>query len=181
MTRLFKVWMVWGMMILVGSVVSFADEAAGRIADTGFGSFKLDEKGTLRQFNLSHSKTVYEPTTWRPNEGDEVKVAFTATPNKRGDVVLAVDKLTMVKAGPSTIANLTSPVIVEIVETGSSGVKVKLPKGQIVKFDFGRNTKRLPAGWVMAVGEKAKITFEAKVNRFTNRVGYAAEQIEKQP
>lgn len=169
------------MVAMAGSVRGLGDEAAGLIADTGFGSFKLDENGTLRQFNLSASKTQYEPNSWRPSKGDEVKVLFTTSQNRRGTTVLAVDKLIMVKPGPNTIVNLDNPVVVEIVETGASGVRAKLPKGQVIKFAFGRETKRSPVGWVITPGEKARISFQIKPNRFSGASIYAVDQIEKMP
>lgn len=156
-----------------------SEHAAGLIADTSFGSFQLNEKGTLRQFNLSSSKTRYEPESWRPSKGDEVKVLFTPTEGRRGGTVLAVDKLTLIKPGPDTVVNLDNPVVVEIVEVGASGVRAKLPKGQVIKFNFGRDTKRLPSGWVIAAGERARITFQIKPNRFSGASNYAIDQIEK--
>ena len=54
--------------------VGWADEVVGKVTDTGFGSFMLDDAGTLRQFNLSSRNTAYEPTAWRPTSGDEIQI-----------------------------------------------------------------------------------------------------------
>ena len=95
--------------------------------------------------------------------------------------MLAVQKTTLVKAGPDTITNLESPVTATIVETGMSGIKVKLRRGQVVKFDYkrGDGTEKVPAGWVEAVGEKAIITFHVQPNRWTDNINFVADKVEK--
>jgi len=164
--------------IKAGTVKS--QETKGLIKDTGFGSFVLDEKGTARQFNLSASKSQYEPAVWRPAKGDQVSVVFTPIPKKDGNVVLAVDNVTLVKAGPDTVPDLKSPIVVEIVDTGRSGIKGKVPTGQIVEFSFERGSKRVPEGWVIAVGEKAKVEFKPSTHMFSFNVSLAIVSIEKQ-
>lgn len=173
--------LVCGLGLLLSGIPALGDEATGTISDTGFGSYKIDDNGTTREFNLSRGKSVYEPTDWRPQKGDKVKITYSATTSKRGKTVLAVQTTTLVKAGPDTITGLTSPVTVTIVETGISGVKVKLPKGQIIKFDYkrGNGTEKVPAGWVEAPGEKADITFQTQRNRWTDNISYVADKIEK--
>lgn len=162
------------------AVPGWADEVTGKVADTSFGAFMLDDAGTLRQFNLSSRNTSYEPTTWRPTSGDEVRVAYTPIQNRRGTTVLAVDKAILVKAGAHTLVDLASPVDVEITETGRSGIRGKIPGGQIVRFAYDRGVQRLPAGWVPVVGEKARVTFRLDAERgFT--VGYRAQNLEKLP
>jgi hypothetical protein len=157
-----------------------ADEVAGKVADTSFGAFMLDDAGTLKQFNLSARNTVYEPTTWRPTAGDEIQVTYTPIQNRRGATVLAVDTAMLVKAGPHTLTDLASPIEVEITETGRSGIRGKIPSGQIVRFAYDRGVQRLPAGWVPVVGEKVRVTFRLDADRgFT--VGYWAQSLEKLP
>ena len=168
------------MAVMFIAAPGWADEVAGKVADTSFGAFMLDEAGTLKQFNLSARNTVYEPTTWRPTAGDEIRVTYTSIQNRRGATVLAVDTATLVKAGPHTLTDLASPVEVEITETGRSGIRGKIPSGQVVRFAYDRGVQRLPAGWVPVVGEKARVTFRVDAERgFT--VGYWAQSLEKQP
>ncbi len=158
-----------------------SQEAKGTVTDSGVGSFNLDEKGTVRQFNLSMSGSHYEPDVWRPAKGDQVSVVFTPIPKKDGNVVLSVDKVTLVKAGPDTVPDLKSPIVVEVVEVGHTGIKGKVSTGQIVKFSFKRDTKRIPAGWVIAAGESAKVDFKASPHPFNLGVGLDIVSIEKQP
>ena len=166
--------------VMLIAVPGWADEVAGKVADTSFGAFTLDDAGTLKQFNLSARNTVYEPTTWRPTAGDEIRVTYTPIQNRRGATVLAVDKAALVKAGANTLTDLASPVEVEITETGRSGIRGKIPGGQIVRFAYDRGVQRLPAGWVPVVGEKARVTFRQDGEHgFT--VGYWAQSIEKLP
>lgn len=148
-----------------GAITVRGEEAAGLVTETGFGSFTLEEKGAARKFSLSAAESQYEPSTWRPTPGDAVKVTFATSQNKRGVTVLAVGKAVLVKAGPNTVATLESPVSVEITEVGRTGVKGKIPKGQIVRFGYQKTMQKVPAGWVPAVGEKATITFQVKTGR----------------
>lgn len=164
----------WMAMVTVTAV---ADEASGKVVDTGFGAFKLESGNETRQFNLSSSKSQYEPTTWRPTKEDSVKVVYTPTKGRKGEV-LAVDKVTLVKAGPDTVASLPSPVVVEITETGRSGIRAKLPSGQIIRLGYQRTTQRSPADWTPAVGDKAKI--EGRVQpTLVFTVTYLIDKIER--
>lgn len=172
----FATWMAASSIAVSG----WADEVAGKVANTGFGSFMLDDAGTLRQFNLSARNTAYEPATWRPTSGDEIRVTYTPTQGRRGKTVLAVDVATLVQAGPQTITDLASPVDVEITETGRSGIRAKIPGGQIVRFAYDRGVQRIPAGWVPAVGEKARVVFRQDGGRGF-AVGYWAQSLEKLP
>jgi hypothetical protein len=171
-----------GCMFIVGMIAGnaavLADETTGIVADTGFGSFTLDEKGTMRKFNLSSSSSQYEPGGWRPTPGDELNVTFTVVPGKNGGAVLAVGKVTLVKAGPSTVA-VTSPIVVEVVEVGKSGVNAKVPTGQIVKFNYQRSTQKIPVGWMPVIGNKAKLDvhFEKGFGGF--KVNYLIDKMEK--
>ncbi len=164
---------------LGGATCVMADETSGKITDTGFGTFKIEEKGTTRQFNLSKSKSHYEPASWRPTVQDQVKVVYTLNQGNKG-AVLSVDKVTLVKAGPDTLASVESPVTVVITEVGKSGIKARLPSGQIVKFSFRRGMERLPAGWVPAVGEKAKIESRPQPTMLFT-VSFVMDKMEKVP
>lgn len=179
----FRTQLAWmcGLLLAINGGSAFADEATGTISETGFGSFNIVDKDTTRHFNLARGKSKYDPSSWRPVKGDKVKVTYTSQKNRHGNMVLAVETVTLVKAGPDTVTTLESPVTVTIVETGASGVKARLPKGQIVKFDYkrGNGTEKVPAGWAEAPGEKATITFHVQSNRWTDSVGFVADKIEK--
>lgn len=161
-----------------GNITALGEETAGMVSETGFGSFTLDEKGLSRKFSLSAATSQYEPAAWRPTPGDSVKVVFAATQNKRGATVLTVGKTMLVKAGPDTLVSLESPVSVEITEVGRTGIKGKIPKGQIVRFGYQRAMQKVPAGWVPVVGEKAILTFQTKVGRGVDRL---IDKMEKTP
>jgi hypothetical protein len=178
MKRLWRAGWVGLITLMVGNLACPGEEAAGRVTETGFNTLKMDDKGTLRQFHTS-ARTQYEPSTWRPGTGDEISITYAPGQSRRGVAILAVGKMTLVKPGPETVTDLASPVVVEIVEVGSSGVRGRLPKGQVVKFATGRGTQRVPAGWVIAVGERARITFQAKPNRFSGGLVFAVDRIEK--
>jgi hypothetical protein len=93
--------------------------------------------------------------------------------------VLEVEKVELLKIGPNSIPPMTSPITVEITETGRSGWKAKLPTGQIVKFESGRKTVLTPAGLVLTPGQKAKIEFHAEKAMFTFGITYFADKVEK--
>ena len=134
-----------------------ANEAKGTVAEMGFGSFQLLQNGTNQTYNLSASKTAYEPATWRPTKGDELSLVFAVTTGRNGKTVNAVEKATLVKAGPDTVVSVPNPVTVEITEVGRTGIKAKLPAGQIVRFATQRSTQYEPAGYKPAVGDKVTI------------------------
>lgn len=167
------------MGLIAGNVAVLGEEATGIVTDTGFGSFTLDEKGTLRLFNLSSANSQYNPAAWRPTLGDEVSVTFTVVQSKRGGSVLSVNKATLIKAGPNTVSAITSPVVVEITEVGRSGVRAQIQEGQIVRFSYQRGTQKVPVGWVPVLGNKAKIEFHVQKARIGFDVGYIIDKIEK--
>lgn len=172
--------LICGISLIAGGFQALGDEASGTITETGFLSLKLDEKGTIRLFNASAKNTQYAPASWRPEVGDQVKIDYNVTKSRRGDPVLAIATATLTKAGPNSIGEIKSPVTVTIVETGKTGVKAKLPKGQIVKFDYDRGkTEKSPVGWVENVGDQAIITFHSQPNRFTGKVSLVADKVEK--
>jgi hypothetical protein len=105
-----------------------ANEATGKVTESGWGSFNLDEKGTVREFSLSYERTVYDPASWRPTPGDEASVVFTNTAGKRGEVLL-VTKVKLRKAGPDTLPPLANPVTVVIDGSRTDGRQGEDPHG----------------------------------------------------
>jgi hypothetical protein len=177
-----KLKMVWACVVgmSICGTQGWSEEAKGVISDTGFGSFTIKENDTLRQFNLSSKNSRYEPTTWRPAAGDTVRLTFTPVQGRGGSTVLAVDAVTLVQAGPNTIADLKSPVTGEIVEVGRSGVRAKIAGGHVLRFVYGRGVQKTPVGWVPVVGEKALIEFRGEEG-FGFSLNYVADKMAKVP
>ena len=174
---------VWTVIILglwmAGTTGVVADEAGGKVSATGYGSFKLDVEGTVRQFSLSSTKSQYEPASWRPTKQDQVTVAFTPSQGKK-EPILWVDKVKLVKAGPQTIVMVDSPAAVEITEAGTSGLTAKLASGQTAKFSYRREMERSPAGWNPTAGDKARITFRPQPTLLFT-VSFVLDRMEKIP
>ncbi len=173
-------------MMLAGVVLAMAwgttvrgEEVAGSVVELGHGTFKLNDGDITRLFNLSSKGTQYEPDTWRPAVGDDVNVDFLVVPGRRGGATLSVVKVSMLKAGPNTPADLRSPVAVEIIEVGRSGVRARIPSGHILKFNPGRGVVYQPPGWIPMPGEKAMITFRVQSERFGFNIDYVMERMEK--
>ena len=164
--------------VKAGTVKS--QEVKGMVTDAGFGSFSLDEKGVARQFSLSAANTHYEPAIWRPSKGDEISVTFTPIPKKDGAVVLTVDKAVLVKAGPETVPDLKSPIVVVVTDVVRTGITGKVPTGQALEFSLQRDIKRVPGGWTPAVGDTVKVEFKASTHLLTSSVSLVAVAIEKQ-
>ena len=136
-------------------MTGWGEEASGLVAKTGYGNVVLDDGGTMRAFSLSARRTLYAPEMWRPARGDQVQVSFYVDGNK-----LVVSKMELVEAGPETPpADFCSPVAVEIVESGKSGVRAKIPSGHVLKFHYVKKTQKIPLGWMPIAGEKASLTF----------------------
>ena len=155
-----------------------ADELQGTVVEGGFGKFRMQDKaGTSWLIYLSTDGTTYNPAEWRPAIGDEVSVAKIEV-QKRNTTISQATTVTRVKAGSNTV-ELTSPVQVEIVESGYTGFKAKiLATGQTVKFSKSRSTQFVPAGWVPAAGDKATMTFTTK-SSVGSRISYALDKVEK--
>jgi len=173
--------MVAGMIIMACVAVTMAGtEIKGKVTETGFGKFKMkDSSDTERLFYIEKKTSTYEPSDWRPIEGDQVTISYNET-ESRGKTKLVVDKVKLDKASPNTV-QIKSPVKVEIREAGRSGYKVKISdSGKPFKFDKDRNTQVVPAGWQPKTGEKATVTFKIEESTFTFGLKYIAEKIEKE-
>ena len=175
-----------GWMMVVAGIVGLAlapsvgaqDKVSGKVAETAFGKFKVDDGATPRWFSQSQKTSSYQPESWRPTVGDQVSLTYHMQPGKKGTAVVA-DETTLVKAGPNTITSLTSPQTVTILESGRSGVRTKLAGGQEIRFTLPRTVELLPAGWAMTAGEKAKVTFTIEKGRAGFGVNYVASKLEK--
>jgi len=159
--------------------VARADEAAGVVTEMGFNKIAIKDKaGALRQLTLSQGDTKFDPDTWRPAEGDAVIVTFTQQDGRRGPVLTA-SLVKLGKAGPNSIANLKSPIVVSVTESGKTGIKATLPDGKAIKFTRHSGTVYTPAGWVPASGEKARVVFRIQPARLGYGLTYLADTIEK--
>lgn len=173
--------LVWVMSVAF-CISGRGEDAAGIVAKTGYGNFLLDDNGTLRQFLLSGGRdgSQFDPDSWRPARGDKVAVSFHLNENK-----LVVDQATLAEAGPLTPTGLASPIEVEIVKAGRSGVRVRIASGHTLLFLFDRELQRIPSGWMPLAGEKAIISYRVErggpfgPGRFG--VNYVAERLEKTP
>jgi hypothetical protein len=168
-----------GAMLVAGGMAAQAGEAEGEVTDTGYGKFKMKDKdGVERLFNIGNKDTSYTPSDWKPSEGDKVAVTFTEKQGRSGVLTVAT-QVKMVKLGPNVLT-AASPVDGEVVETGTSSLRVKVGS-QSVRFTKGRKTLMTPAGWVPAVGDKVKIDFHKEPGKMMMLgVNHVADKIEKQ-
>lgn len=167
--------------VLTAGVARAQEQASGKLTDVSIGKVTLGEgKDVARVFSLAFRTTQFEPTDWRPTKGDEVKLTYTTKEGRRG-TVLAVDKLTLVKAGPDTVVSLASPAQGEVTEKGRSAFQAKLAGGQFVKFSFSKKTEHIPKDWVPAVGDKVKVAFRTEPALIGFSLVYLADKVEKVP
>lgn len=156
-----------------------AEEMTGPVAEIGYGKIIVKDKtDTARQISLSQRDTNYSPEDWRPAAGDRVTVTFTETESRRGKV-LEASLVKLEKAGPSSIVNLKSPVVVTVAETGRTGIKATLPDGKEIKFSRHGGTVYTPAGWQPAAGEKVRVTFRVQPARVGFGLNYVSDAVEK--
>jgi hypothetical protein len=87
------------LITVVGTGRGLCDEAAGLVADDGFGVFSLDDNGTVRQFNQSVAKSQYSPTRWRPGRGGRDQSDFASAHSGRGKTLRAVGRQEQVEVG----------------------------------------------------------------------------------
>ena len=177
-TRVLLLGMVCGVCAAMAANSLQAEEASGMVTNTTHGAFQLQEKGVLRQFNLSRADSVYEPDTWYPACGDKVNVSFVTTPGVKSPT-LKVLKIKLVTPGPNTLTTLTSPATVEVVETGHLDFLAKMPTGQHVKFLTGRHTKSVPEGLVLTKGDKIRIEFRIEKAFSGFGFNHSVDKIEK--
>ena len=150
--------MVGLLYLLLFVATGLGEEISCLVNKVGYGNVVLDDGGTMRAFSLSAKRTQYVPEMWRPANGDKVKASFYVDGNK-----LVITQMELVEAGPDTPpADLSSPLDVEIVESGKSGVKAKIPSGHVLKFQYVKRTQKIPLGWMPMAGEKANLSFTCK-------------------
>ena len=110
--------------------------------------------------------------------GDKVSLDYMQVTG-RGGTILQAMTVKLEKAGPDTL-RLESPVEVQIVETGRTGIIVRLIKeNKQIRFTRHRKTEMLPLGWTPSAGEKAKIHFEVKSATWTFGINYQANKVEQ--
>jgi hypothetical protein len=165
-------------LFVLGALPVMANEGRGIVVEMGWGKFKVkDDSGVIKLYYVEKKTTTFEPTDWRPTEGEKILLAYTEV-LRRSETILRVDKVKLLKAGAQTI-RIKSPVDVEIVEVGRSGFKTKiLASGKAVKFLRHRRTQVIPAGWVPVMGEKARIEFIVKPGRVSFGLSYQADKVE---
>jgi len=165
--------------IALAGVAARADELTGVVAGTGVGKIEIkDRAGSLSQIALSRKDTAYRPDTWRPEDGDTVKVTYAVAKSRRG-TVLAASLIELEKAGAKSVVNLKSPVKVTVTEVGRTGIKATIPDGKEIRFVSHRGTVYTPAGWQPAPGEKALVTFRIQQAWIGNGLNYTADAIAK--
>jgi hypothetical protein len=167
--------MVLGVLGL-GTVYGGENKATGKVVETPYGRFKLEENSVLRQFHLAQKTTQYDPLMWRPTVGDELSLTFHVKQGKFGSTVVA-DSIKLLKAGPNTIAKLDSPQTLEVLTSGRSGVDTRLSNGLTLKFIRTAKTAYEPAGWIPVGGEKAKIEFTVERARSGFGVNFKIDKI----
>ncbi len=87
---------------------------------------------------------------------------------------------TLVERGPDSI-EIKSPVKVQILEKGRSGVKASIEgTDKVLRFTTARETVWDPAGWAPNAGEKAQITFHLQASTIGFNLAYIAEKIEQE-
>ncbi len=168
-------------LLVMAAVARAADEgnAVGTVQEMGHGKIVLQEKGGLARVFLEGRKdTSYEPTNWRPEQGDQLEIAYIQREQK-----LVATRVKLVKIGPNNVdpAEMVSPLTVTIVEVGRSGVLATKGKNPTrLRFAFARSTVYEPVGWKPQVGEKVAVTFQAKPNPLTFNISYVLDKIVRQ-
>ncbi len=176
--------MRWVLVVLaalvLSALVATAETVQGTITKIEWGKFMLKDKtGTTRVLAISKKATTFEPMTWRPSVGEEVSVDYEQITTRSGAGVLQNLSCKLVTPTKQSIVDLQSPIEVDIIETGRSGVRARLPNGRIIKFTSSRQTQWEPAGWAPGIGAKARIEFVTEASGATFSVNYTMTRIEK--
>ncbi|EKD26828.1 MAG: hypothetical protein ACD_79C00995G0001 [uncultured bacterium] len=173
--------LVFSMMILFFSYSAFAlDTTEGVITERGFGKFYMEDAKGMRLHILEAKKTTtYTPNTWRPANGDKIKVAYFQKPGRGGAMNLVASNIELVEGGALTL-NMKSPMEVEVLEMGRSKILVNvIAAKQSMRFDKPKNSQLVPVGWAPMPGEKATITFHATPAKFSYDMVYVIDKMER--
>ena len=169
--------MVFGPFVGQGLASEGDQTATGVISKTGFGKIIMNTGGKEAQFNTGR-ETKYEPSDFRPREGDKVKVTY-YDKDHRGRTIRAVKNLELIKANPN-FKEPPNPATGTIKEAGRRAYNVYIPAiKKSWKFEMARGAKIIPKGWRPAADEKVKISYKRVPSRFTGGVVYQIKTMEK--
>lgn len=176
--------LIAGLLLLAGTGFNQAlagagdQTATGVITEAGAGSFTLrTEDGAKEAFNTGR-ETSYEPSDFRPREGDKVQVTYYPK-EVWGRTVQAVSDLKLIKANPN-FKEPPNPAVGTIKEAGRRAYSIYIPAiGTAWKFEIARGWEKIPQDWTPAAEDKVKVSYEKVPSRFTGKHVYQIKTMEK--
>lgn len=123
-------------------------------------------------------ETVSSPANYRPLAGDTVTVRFHSKHRANGKEVLVASALSLLKrASPGQ--EISSPAVGFVRKVGWRKIRFEFPAiGQVLTMEMKRATKRTPARWRPAVGNKVRVHYAKVRARFGRRMVMVISKIE---
>lgn len=166
--------------ILPGARLWAADRTVtGVVVKSGFSGVIVKAAGEAAAVKYQTGReTVISPRNYRPSEGDTVTVRFHSKPRAHGKESRVASALTLVKHD-SPRQEISSPAVGYVRKVGWRKIRFEFPTlGQVVTMEMKRGTKRTPARWRPAVGDKVRVHYSKVRARFGRRMVMVISQIE---
>jgi len=166
--------------IFHGAQLWAADRAVtGVVVESGFTGVIVkaadDSKAVKYQ---TGRETVFTPGNYRPLAGDTVTVRFHSNPRANGKEALVASGLSLLKRD-SPGQEISSPAVGFVRKVGWRKIRFEFPAiGQVLTMEMKRGTKRIPARWRPAAGNKVRVHYDKVRARFSRRMVMVISQIE---
>lgn len=169
------------LVLLHGAPLWAAGRAVtGVVVKSGFSGVIVREAGASRAVKYQTGReTVYSPRNYRPREGDTVTVRFYHKPRGKGRVALVASSLSLLKKDPGR-TEVSSPAIGIIRKAGRKKIRFEFPAlGQAITMEMTRGTKKSPARWRPAMGDKVRVYSATVPSRFGSKTVVVINRLEK--
>lgn len=163
------------LLLLHGTQLRAADQVVtGVVVKSGYSGVVV--KGVKYQ---TGRETVFTPRNYRPSAGDTVTVRFYRRVRGHGRVALVASALSLVNKDPAH-QEISSPAVGIVRKVGRRRIRFEFPAlGQVVTMEMKRGTKKNPARWRLAVGDKVRVYSDKVPARFGSKAVMVISRMEK--
>ena len=164
-----------GIILLLTIGLAHATESiTGVVSKSGFSGVIIKDI----KYNTGR-ETKYTPDDYRPIQGDTVTVSYYSKTLRKGENILAVSALALVKKDPNR-KELTSPAKGIVQEVGRKRIRFDFPEvGQVIAMEKKRGMEMVPTAWQPAPGDKVIVHFARVKARFGNSMVTVINKMEK--
>lgn len=152
----------------------------GVVVKSGFSGVIVKASGDSRAVKYRTGKqTVFTPRDYRPIEGDIVTVHFSRKLRANGRETLVASALALLKTDPAR-QEISNPAVGIVRKVGRKRIRFEFPAtGQVITMEMKRDTKKVPAHWQPAVGDKVMVYSDQVLSRFGRKRVMVIRRMEK--